>query len=189
MWFTFGFSAACGLGTAMQHTSGMIAAAAVSLVLFLVLVVFAGDRKLLRCAAGVFLGCGIGLGWFLAFHTLYLTPVLELADKEAVLQITASDYDCETNYGSRVDGVVVLEGKPYQIRVYLQESDSVEPGDVLSGVFSLRLQKPEISTYFQSKGIYLFAYQTDDTAIEKPESVPLWCRPAILRSKIGNLLY
>ena len=188
MWFTIGFAAACGLGAALQHTSGMITAAAVSLVLFPVLLRFAGERKLLRCAAAVFLGCGIGLGWFLLFHTFYLTPVYKLADREAVLQITASEYACETKYGSRVDGVSVIEGKPYQIRVYLQESESIEPGDVLSGNFSLRLQKPEASSYFQSKGIYLFADQSGEIAVERPETVPLWCRPAVLRSQIGSLL-
>ena len=188
MWFTIGFAAACGLGASMQHTYGMITAAAVFLALFPVLSLFAGERKLLRYASVIFLGCGIGLGWFWGFHTFYLTPVYKLADREVLLQITASEYACETNYGSRVDGVVTLEGKPYQIRVYLQESESIEPGDVLSGNFSLRLQKTEASSYFQSKGIYLFANQSGEIAVESLQTVPLWCRPAILRSQIAGLM-
>ena len=189
MWFAIGFVASCGLGAFWQHTLWFAAAASVSFLLFTILIFFHRERKLMRCAAAVILGCSIGFIWFLGFHFVYLSPVYELADTEQSLEITASDYSSETNYGSRVDGVIHLQGKPYQIRVYLQEESEVEPGDVLSGIFSLQLQKKEASSYFQSKGIFLFAYQADDITIEEPKTIPLWCKPAVLRGQIGSLLH
>lgn len=188
MWFTIGFAVSCCVCAYALLCSGFAAAAAACFLISLVGFLFGKERKWLCSVTAVFLGCGIGLFWYLGFRTVYLMPVQELADTEISLQITSSDYGIQTDYGTRVDGIATLQGKPCRIRVYLQDVQEIRPGDLLLGNFSMRLQKQEVSSYFQSKGIFLLAYQTDDITVKEPEAIPLWCRPAVLRSRIGSLL-
>lgn len=188
MWFTIGFAVSCCVCAYALLCDGFVVAAAICFLISLVGFLCGKESAWLCPAAAAFLGCGIGLCWFLGFRTVYLAPVQKLADTEITLQITSSDYGTETNYGIRVDGITTLQEKTCRIRVYLQEVQEIEPGDIVSGTFSLRLQKQEVSSYFQSKGIFLLAYQTGDITVEAPEDIPLWCRPAVLRSQISGLL-
>ena len=109
-----------------------------------------------------------------------------------MLMSAHQDYSYETNYGSAVDGVLEMGGKPYQIRIYLNETAEIVPGDTIKGTFRFRVTTPdgaEEATYHPGKGIFLLGYQRGDVTIETGEDTPWWCYPGILRQQIKTVLH
>lgn len=132
------------------------------------------------------LGVLLGLVWFAVYDRIYyeMPPGFE----EGIHSISAQtlDYSYETDHGIAVDGWMNVEGKPYQIRLYLEETEPISPGTTLTGQFRLRLTLPDgaaESLYHQGKGIFLLGYQRGE--VIRSEAEPGWIHfPAILRAKI-----
>ncbi len=186
MWFTIGFALAFGFCVYQLHMGWMIPSAV--FVLGLVL-----SRKWRKAWAVVLaaLGCLTGLGWFSLFQQYYLAPVTELDGTEQNVVITVTDYSYATDYGIGVDGRVDVEGKSYQIRVYMDEAVSLVPGDRVSGLFRLRITTPDGdkgATYHQGKGIFLLGYQQDTVTVTKVEYTPRWSFASRLREMIKAVL-
>ena len=191
MWFTIGFAAACGLCAYGQNRIWILPAALIAVILSIVFVAVGKRKKYLRPAIAVLVGCVTGLAWFGGYYLIYLRPLTLLDGQEVPLTITAADYSYETSYGIGVEGVVTIEGKPYQIRTYINEKTEVKPGDIAEGTFRLRLTTPDdksSSTYYQGKGIFLFAYQKEDVQLAPAEEIPKWCIAAVLRQNILRIL-
>lgn len=170
MWFTLGFAAACGLCAYGLPENGRVPLLAFAAVL--ALLTAAGSRKWMpiRCAALAFLGCAVGMGWYLGYHAFYLRPAAELDGVERNKEVTVSDYSYETNYGSAADGILEMEGKPYQIRIYINDKIQLSPGDTVTGTFLFRLTTPdamEDATHHSGKGIFLLGYQRNDISVRK----------------------
>lgn len=191
MWFALGFGAACGLCAYLWEIPGAFWIAAVLTAAFAVLL-FAGWRaKWLKKAAAVCLGCVAGLAWFEVYSAAYLDTAIAMDGVTAEISAQCSDYGYETNYGTAVDGIVYLDGKPYRARFYVNGDIDFEPGDVLQGTFRFRLTTPggeEDATYHQGKGIFLLAYQTEDAALAKASKIPWYFYPAKLRRQLINLI-
>ena len=189
MWFAVGFAAAsCLCAYGILHREWLLSCGILLFLLFLPGRLLSRERSLLRRMAAVLLGCSVGLFWFLDYRSWYLDPLDNLVDAESRLEITASDYSMALDYGTRVDGVLTHNAKSYQVRIYLNSEAKVEPGDRITGTFSLRFPKQEISAYFNSKNIYLFVYEEADVQISKLEELPFWCYPAVLRHEIQSIL-
>lgn len=168
MWFTLGFVAACGLFAYGWLESPCTVVITIAAVLALAAAAAGKVCKPLRCVAMAFLGCTVGFVWYLGYHALYLRPAVELDGMEAEASVTISDYSYETDYGSVADGVLEREGKPYQIRLYIQDSTALSPGDAVTGTFRFRLtteEGREQATYHPGKGIFLLGYQRGEMAV------------------------
>lgn len=191
MWFTIGFGMACALCAYGLPEGLLLPAAMASLFLCGVFVLVRNRWKQGRIPAVLCLGCVLGFFWFALFQNLYLVLPVSLDGQEMDGVVTASDYSYETNYGSAVDGVLEIAGKPYQVRVYLNETTEIVPGDVLQGTFRFRVTTPdgeEEATYHPGKGIFLLVYQRGDVTMETGEDTPWWCYPAVLRQEIKGIL-
>ena len=191
MWFAIGFGIACGLCAYVLPDKWII-----PLILGMI---FLATASALVCrkweipyrAAAVCLGCAAGLCWFLAFQRFYLLPASALDGVEVNTTVTASDYSYETTYGVGVDGTVEVEGKRYQIRLYINEKKQIAPGDEITGTFRFRITTPDgqqEATYHQGKGIFLLGYQTDTVELSQTVKQELRYLPALLREKIEEIL-
>ena len=191
MWFTIGFAASCGL-FAYGRDSRWLLPAAILVVLVLVAgVCLTGRRKYLRPALAVLTGSLLGLGWFGISYLSRLQPLQAMDAERFAISVTATDYGYETGYGTAVDGLVPVDGKIRQIRLYLSEEAQIRPGDRIEGAFRLSVTMPdekEDSTWFQGKGIFLLGYQTGEIQVAPAEKIPGWCFPALLRQKIQSIL-
>lgn len=168
MWITIGFGLACGI--CAYAWSGMYVFPALGISLALAIALFLLGRKFrkVRPVAVLFLGFAIGLGWFWGFHSEYLKEARDLDGQIRAVTIEASDYCYETDWGVAVDGVLRLDGKEYQTKVYLNDDQTASPGDRLEGAFLFRVTtggEKDLS-YHYSKGIFLLAYQRGDILIE-----------------------
>ena len=186
MYFTFGFTAACavcaylGFSLLLALCCGLLAAIALC---------FASPKG--RIAALICIGCVIGCLWQYGFMRIYLSPVKSLDGQETTISIVASDYGYPQSYGQVVDGRVELDGKRYRVRAYLDEQDTVEPGDCIDGTFTLYhtgVGTESTNTYLQSKGIFLLAYEEGSAAVTKAQDIKLRDYPAIWRQKILSVI-
>ncbi len=187
MWFTIGFVVSCGLCAYGLPKAWIIPSVATFLFLSAVALVLSGNWKWVRTVAMACFGGAVGLCWFLLFWNFYLSVPVSLDGTEQKELLTATDYSYETDYGIGVDGIVTLEGKPYQVRAYLDEMEALSPGDQVEGKFRFRVTTPdgaEDATYHQGKGIFLLAYQKGKAVAEKSMETPRWGFVATLRANV-----
>lgn len=187
MYFTLGFAAACAIQVYMESSI-------IRLLCVVILLLFAAvagrDAKPVRRAVLVLLGCFVGFFWFSKFCDFYLDAAVAMDGITRESEIRAADHSYETTYGIAFDGSVILGGKSYQVRVYLDETDPVTPGDYVYGAFRFRVTTPDgadEATYHQGKGIFLLAYQTDEVRIERYAPTRR-DYPARIRHKIQTIL-
>lgn len=189
MWFTVGFVASCALGLSVLFENWLLIAAAVALLAGIGLC-FA---KKLPCsiAAAVLFGFFVGTVWVVVYNHIYLQPARMQDGKEITASVEISDYSYETKYGIAAAGNLSLEDKNFRVLVYLNDIESLSPGDVVSGEFKLRFTSEggeKEATYHPGKGILLLVYESSDITLQKAESVPSRYFAAGLRKGILNII-
>ena len=191
MWFTMGFGAACALCAYFWLTDGLWIGALVMAAMFTGAALLSRKIRWVRCIAAVCLGCAAAFLWFQFYATFYLAPAADLDGKIADTTSYCTDYSYETDYGSAVEGILRLEGRPYRAKFYVNDQVQMEPGDVLTGPCEFRVTTPDGSdepTTHQGKGIFLLAYQEEDAELLKLAQPPRWSKIARLKHEITNIL-
>lgn len=186
VWFTIGFAAASLAGVVL-YGQWLLLGAALMLVLAGVLAVLGKKYEKSRLPLLIALGCAVGFCWFGLYDNLFVL-IPRVADGQTLrVTIEASDYSYETDYGSAVEGTVVLNEKEYRVKAYLQRKEEVAPGDKVNGTFRFRLTTDggkEDPTSHRAEGIFLLAYPVGKADISKAEEVSLRHYPAIWRRQI-----
>ena len=186
VWFTLGLGAACAFCAYCRTLTFLILPS----LLCAVLAALLRRNVFLQKAALVALGISVGIFWFSRFEMKTLQPVSELdgVTQEAVIRCTG--FPEKTDYGYRVDGLLEIEEKRYQVLCYLDCGEDLSPGMLISGPFRFRYTAPgstEESTYYQGEGIFLLAYQEDTLTVIQGETS--WQDyPAIFRQKVLGIL-
>ena len=191
MWFVMGFALSCGLCAYGRESAWMLPAGIGAVVLAVGTLFLLRRRELLFLGIAVLAGCIGGFVWFSGFYLLYLHPVSVLDGQEMQLSVTAGDYSYETDYSTCAEGTARIADRTYQIRLYLTDEVEASPGDMLTGVFRLRLTMPrdgEDSAWLQGKGIFLTGYQRGEIVVEPAQKIPLRGYPALLRHEITRIL-
>lgn len=191
MWFSIGFTGSMALCVYLLPKVWMLPLASAALLAALLLLLAPLGRKVIRIAGISLLGLSVGVLWFLTYQGLYLSPAASLDGKEYEITATATDFSYDTTYGTAVDAVTELDGKPYLLRLYINEKKEIRPGDAISGVFRLRITVPgglEEATYHSGKGVFLLGYQVGNYTIRECASAGAMIYPAYLRQHIREIL-
>ena len=187
VWFTVGFAAASAVCTHWWLTEGLVIPAVIAAGISVLFLMGSGISRMFRIPMLVCLGVAMGLGWFQVYSHAYLSGVQCLDGELAQVSAHCSDYSYETKYGTAVDGIVRIEGKPYRGKFYVSGKIDMEPGDILEGVFRLKLTTPEAdyeSSFYQGEGVFLLAYQQENAKLSRLAEDPPWTYPVILRQKL-----
>lgn len=186
MWFTIGFTAACAVGAYLTASIWLsVACIAAAIPLFFL----KSPRG--KIAGVILLGLCVGSVWFWCYDTFYLQPVKQNDGQTIETTVTVTDYSYETDYGVAVDGQIILDDRTFNIRLYLEETAPLSPGDRISGKIRLRATTPDSlqgSTYHQGDGIFLLGYFRDDTVVERAENIPDRFFASVLRGRIISIL-
>ena len=191
MWFTIGFGAVCAFCAYFWITEGLLLPAIGFGMAFVAFLLSSRWVKKLRILATICLGCALGLCWFQAYSSSYLSMATNLDGQLATVTARCTDYSYETNLGSAVEGFLYLEGKPVRAKFYLNNPAQIEPGDVLKGIFEMHVTTPEGETYsdfYSGKGIFLMGYQEEEAELIKVSDTPYWAYPAIWRENLKDLI-
>ena len=188
MWFALGFGSACALGAYGLLERWILVAA---VVLVGISAFFGRDSQNCRRMAVLFLGCMVGCIWFARFSSFYLSEPEYLHGRKETVTVRISGYSEKTDYGMAADGILMLSGKPYQVRTFLDEGEPLMPGYEVTGLFRFRVTTPEgdmESQYHQGKGVFLLLYQENSVIVSKTER--RWYEfSAVLRYHIREILH
>lgn len=187
MWFSLGFLAACLICALFLVDAWLIAGCVGFCVLFTLCLVLGWKYPWLNRAAAICLGLSLGLGWFHVYSNVQLGPAASLDGETVSLRIQAMDYGWDTGYGTAVDGRVTVGAFPCKVRVYMEGTPDIEPGDVILGEFILEYAGAG-EIFRRANGAFLTAYQAADAQLAKPMELPWLCRPAIWRQELVNIL-
>lgn len=189
MLFSIGFAAACSLAVWLLPSFLLVVFGAISLFLG-VLMLFVKNNSWIPVVAVLLLGFGSGQILYGIYDEVQLSPLRELDGQTVLVSFVAEDFSYDTTYGIGVDGKLRISGKTYRCRMYLNQTDPVEPGDRVIGDFRLRYTAPgglEDATYHSGNGILLLAYPKDESIAL--DGSPAWYHaPALLRQKVMDLI-
>ena len=188
MWFTIGFTAACAAGVYFQLDTWCLLLGLFCLLSCLTILLL--HTKPAKIIAVILFGCLVGFVWLWGYDALYLSDAKANDGETVTLTVTATDYSYTPTYGQAFDGYTQLDGKRYQVRCYLNDDRTIQPGEIVSGDFRLRYTSyggEKEPTYHQGRGIFLIAGQKSDVTITVGEP-RLWDYPAIWRQKITLLI-
>ncbi len=87
----------------------------------------------------------------------------------------------ETEYGTAVDGLTVLDGKVFRVRLYLDGVQEAAPSDRIEGAFSFSVTMDALRGNLSGKGIFLTARARSSVQIQPAEYVAWYLQPALLR--------
>ena len=191
MFFTIGFAAACVFCAYAWQIQGLYPLALISLLLCCACMIGLRWTRLMRYPAVALLGLAVGFFWFQLYSDQYLSKANEMDGQIADVTARCTDYGYDTGYGTACDGYLYLEGKPVRARFYVSGQIEMEPGDVLTGAFKMKVTTPEGEVgnrSHQGKGIFLLCYQVEDAQLAKLAAPPGWAYPSILRGKLLKLV-
>ena len=180
VYLALGFAAACGLS--LYSDRWEIRLIGTGLVLLLGILAERKPGAVHRCFLSL-LGCALGFAWFGGYTAHHVQPISDLDGETVECAIRVSDYSRETDYGSAVDGTIQVKGNTYRVMVYLKQVREVKPGDIMNGLFRLRVTAQtgeDPSSYYQGKGVFLLAYQKDELGLSSEECA-LRDVPAMIR--------
>ena len=190
MWFTVGFALAAAVGVYFLPPGGFLLAAGICAVLLTVGLLFLLRDRRMRLAAVVLFGSILGFLWLFGFEQIYLSVPRAADGMKEQFTVYATDYSKPTEYGGVCEGVIFLNEKPYQVRVYLAEGHSISPGDRYNGYFTLRCTLSGCSgeeEYQRGNGVFLTAYPLVFNSVEPSEKMPWYGYPAAARRYIQNM--
>lgn len=192
MWFSLGFVLATIIGIYYLQGTWYFLASGIAALLLGALIFFLNRSVKVRITAMVILGCVVGFVWMTVFDYAYLSVARAADEEKIMLTITATDYSEETEYGTSVDGIGRLNNRSYKMRIYLPKGVELEPGDTITGRFSLRCTLERCSgesQYSFSHGIFLSARMTRLPVIDEAEKLPWYGYPAAVRQNLAQLIY
>ena len=189
MWFTMGYALSCALGTYLLRGRGLLLIFALCALGALALVKFR-EHPVFRRGMVLLLGCAVGALAFFGYEYALLRPA-GMVDSETVpVTIRATGYSWPTQYGVGCDGEMELHGRTYKVRFYRNETEALEPGDVVTMSAQLRLTDEggdREPTFHRTSGILLLAYPRGDSvaADGEPELRDL---PAIWANRLKGII-
>ena len=186
MWFALGFTLACAIA-AYGNVPWLMEAAVVLTALSLFVLVLTHWISKLRIFCVIILGVSLGLGCFCVHDTLFLQTAKSMDGREATATIEVLDYSEKTELGCVFDGQILLEGKLFRVRTYLNAYESLEPGHRVRGEFRFRYTTEKYS-YLQSDGTFLLAYGVDDIVPQRYYLPNWYVYPSIWRQELRHSL-
>lgn len=190
MWFALGFGLACLLGAYWLPNWVLLCAGVLGLLGGLLLYRLS-DANQARIAAVLCFGFFAAAAWYMIYDAWVLSPLRQMDGQTLECTITATDYSFPTQTGVAADGQVCLNGNNVRIRFYLNEGQSLEPGDQVTGGFRLRytgVGASEEPTYHSADRIFLLGYPVKGhTVIQSPQR-SLRYAGAYLRQYLLNML-
>ena len=168
MWFSVGFAVACGL-CVWVLPMGRILLPAVLTAVLCGLCIWQKYRRMTFALAG----CFLGLCWYGWFCHSYLLPAYAMDGTTIETTVTATGYSYQTDYGSGVDGEFDANGNHYKIRLYVDFTEEICPGDTIAGTFKLRYTAPggmQDPTYHAGEGTLFLGYERGRAELHKTEN-------------------
>ena len=188
VYFTLGFCSVCFLCGYLLFDGWFLLVGLLCAVAALALFFVKADAA--KIAAVFLFGAVFATLWCWGYDGLYLDGASKYDGQVSHLTVESSDYGYESDYSLIFEATAELSGIRYPVRVYLEESYDIAPGDKLTGDFYLRFTSngDKNLDYLKGSGIVLVLYAKSEVLIERPNKIPLKYFPVQLRRGITEQL-
>lgn len=187
-WFTAGFTGAYLFCFYVYSGEILYFAASILFILGAILCILPRSILYQRIVGTVLIGAAFGMLAMQFYTQMYLDPAKEMDGATVTEWVEISDYSFETANGIGADGYLSLDSKRYKVRLYVQDIDTLSPGDRLRGTFSLsETGKGDIS-YLQSQGITFRLFTEERYELEETVGISVANVCAVIRNHIGKTL-
>ena len=190
MWMTLGFCAACVCGV-YWIPSGLLWIPGLLFSVLGIALLLLYKKNLLRILGVICIGLAAGAIYFCMYDAVHLRPVKEMDGETVSITLEVEDYSVETDYGISVDGVARINDQRCRVRMYLNQREPLEPGDIVTGQFRLRYTAPggkENPTHHSGNGILLLAYPKGEHTVVVHTQQSFRHMPAYLRHYLLELI-
>lgn len=190
MWFSIGFCTACAISVYLISIQLAFLLGILFLVVGIALLLLRRNDWI-RVAAVVCLGLSFGQVWYCLYDAVHLAPIREVDGQTMSITLETEDFSFDMDYGITVDGTVQLCGRQYHVRMYLNQKESLSPGDRVTGEFRLRYTAPggqEDTTHHSGNGVLLLAYPKGEHTVTVAEGYSVRFLPAYLRQYLLGLI-
>ena len=187
-WFTTGFTATSFLCFYFVSGQFLYFIAGILFLVGAILAVVPRHIVFQRIIATVLIGAAFGMLWMQFYTQRHLEPASELDGATVYEWVEISDYSYETDNGIGADGYMFYDTIRYKVRIYVQNIDSLSPGDRLYGMYSASKTGTGDISYLQSQGITFRLFAKEVFELEKAEGLSFSYWGAALRNHIGNTL-
>ena len=182
MWITIGFAAACGL---FAYVISVDAVKICCIAAGLCACVFAVPGRKYRVFARVAclcLGVLAGSLWYGIFHIHYLSAASAMEGKTECVTIRTTDISTQSDFGISVPAIVELDGRQYRVKAWLDRTEPLEAGFRITAPFRFAMTAPkeDPASYHSGNGVFLLAFQQEESHIVKDENI-LW------QDRVSNL--
>ena len=137
-----------------------------------------------RVPAVMLAGAVFGAILFSSFQNFYLKPLEGISQEANSREIFLTSPMEKTGSGTRAEGVLTHQGKPYRVMVYFRGEEDYLPGDRLQGDFKLYEGDWQEHTGARSQAgeaIFLRAFPEGELLSVRPEKTPWWALPGKIR--------
>jgi len=185
MWLTLGFTAATALGIYLVTDTWFLLLAACCAVACVPLALM--KHGVTRRAAMALAGATVAFAWLWGFDALYLGPARAYDGDTVVLELEAAAYSEAAAFGTVTDCRVTLDGKPYKLRLYTDETVLLAPGELVTAEVYLQYtvgSGRESMDYLGGEGIFLKGNARKIHAVRSAEKLAVRHWGAVLRQKL-----
>ena len=191
IWFTLGFLAACALAAYVLAGSAVKICCGAAFVCACVAAILGRRSRVFAGIGLVLLGFCLGSFRYGIYNDRYLTAPAEMDGKTRNVTIRTTDYSTPSDYGTATEGILDLGGKRYRVKLWLDSTDPLEPGCLITGNFRFAATAPKEDpiSYHSGKGIFLLAFQTDEVTLEKDTRILWQDRTAQLRQWLRDTIH
>lgn len=188
VWFTVGFTGAGFL--CFYFFSGHILYLFAAIVFCLGICLGITPRFIIhqRIIAAILIGGAFGILWMQMYRQVRIDPAKQLDGATVQEWVEISDYSLETANGISADGYLSYRGNRYKVRVYVQNIDSLSPGDRLYGSYVVSETSNTDISYLQSQGITFRLFTEERYELEKADGISFRNLWAIVRNHVGDTL-
>lgn len=180
MWLTIGIAASCAI-YAYVFCEGLRLVAFIALLSCLGVACIPWRKDVVRPAIAVLLGASLGAFWFAGYEDMVMSHARQAHGQIRDYQFVCSDYSYATSYGTGVDGKVTLGNRSFSVRIYVNDTLELAPGDKIQGSFLIRMRGENGDK--QQRGD-LYAYQKSHITVEPSDKVPLRFYSAVIRRNL-----
>lgn len=141
-------------------------------------------------AAAALIGSAAGCLWFFGYDMAQICPARLLDGQSQTITLVADGYSWQNQRGVAVDGTARIGSKSFRVRLYLQDTQEVAPGDEIHGDFRFRFTDvggAKQPTFHRGQGILLLGYQVSQADVTSRDAGVTAVAQGLRRSILGTL--
>lgn len=191
LWFVIGFAAGIALCYWLTGNLWYFILAGLGIAGFIILKLLDSPAVFRNILLTVCIGCAVGIAWLELYGMVWLKPAMAYHGQSLETSVVVTDYSRESSNGISADGLILINQRRYKVRLYLNDTEALKPGDRLDGQFEMRYTGNtgvQSGSRYQAEGIHFLAYANNSPYVYRTAHGSQKYVVANLRNRLYTLI-